>query len=106
MKTALFALAAVVAAPVMAGTTYTVVEPVNPYSMELGVGYNFAPRNVLHVDGVNSSPKVDTMGVDLTGVYTVNENSSLIFDLVLPPDQMIRTMTTLQNSTPGSTIFS
>ena len=76
MKTALFALAAVVAAPVMAGTTYTVVEPVNPYSMELGVGYNFAPRNVLHVDGVNSSPKVDTLGVDLTGVYTVNENSS------------------------------
>ena len=77
MKTALFALAAVVvAAPVMAGTTYTVVEPANPYSIELGVGYNFAARDVLRIDGVNDSPKVDTLGVDLTGVYTVNENSS------------------------------
>ena len=76
MKTALFALAAVAAAPVMAGTTYTVVEPTNPYSIELGVGYNFAARDVLRIDGVNESPKVDTLGVDITGVYTVNENSS------------------------------
>ncbi len=77
MKTALFALAAVVtAAPLMAGTTYTVVEPANPYSIELGVGYNFAARDVLRIDDVSDSPKVDTLGVDLTGVYTVNENSS------------------------------
>ncbi len=83
MKTALFALAAA-AAPVMAGTpavtttstTYTVVEPANPYSIELGVGYNFAARDVLRIDGGDDSPEVDTLGVDLTGVYTVNENSS------------------------------
>ena len=64
MKTALFALAAVVtAAPLMAGTTYTVVEPANPYSIELGVGYNFAARDVLRIDDVSDSPKVDTLGV-------------------------------------------
>ena len=59
--------------PVMAGT-YTVTEPVNPYSLELGVGYNFAARDLVKVDG--NGPKVDTLGVDLTGVYKVNPNSS------------------------------
>lgn len=72
MKTALLALAA--AMPVMAGT-YTVTEPVNPYSLELGVGYNFAARDLLKLrDG--HGPKVDTVGVDLTGVYAVNDRSS------------------------------
>lgn len=72
MKTTILALAA--AMPVMAGTAYTVKEPVNPYSIELGVSYNFAARDMAKVDGVG--PKVDTMGVDLTGVYTVNDRSS------------------------------
>ena len=77
MKTALYAVAAVAAIPaVMAGTTtYTVVEPVNPYSLELGVGYNFAARDIVKADGYNA-PRVDTLGVDLTGVYAVNEHSS------------------------------
>ena len=75
MKTALFALAAVAAAPVMAGTTYTVVEPTNPYSIELGVGYNFAARDVLRIDGVNESTKTHPSTCAL----------------VLPPGRMTRT---------------
>lgn len=70
MKTAILALGA--AMPLMAGT-YT--EPANPYSIELGVGYNFAARDIVKVDDF-SSPRVDTLGVDITGVYAVNENSS------------------------------
>lgn len=73
MKTALFALAAV-AMPAMAGT-YTVVEPQNPYSLELGVSYNFAARDIVNAEGLNT-PSIDTMGVDLTGVYKVNDRSS------------------------------
>lgn len=70
MKTTLLALAA--AMPLMAGT-YT--EPVNPYSLELGVGYNFAARNLIRFND-GSGPKVDTVGVDLTCVYAVSEHSS------------------------------
>lgn len=78
MKTTLLALAA--AAPVMAGTVTTTTyvqqpEPVNPYSIEAGISYNFAARNIFKVDNT-AGPKVDTLGVDITGVYTVNENSS------------------------------
>ncbi len=73
MKKALFALAAL-AMPAMAGT-YTVVEPANPYSMELAVGYNFAARDIIKADGFDT-PRVDTIGVDLTGVYKVSDHSS------------------------------
>lgn len=69
MKTTILALAA--AMPLMAGT-YT--EPANPYSIELGVGYNFAARDIVKSDA--GSVRVDTLGVDLTGVYAVNDNSS------------------------------
>ena len=72
MKTTILALAA--AMPVMAGTAYTVTEPVNPYSIELGASYNFAARDIVKVNG--TGPKVDTIGVDLTGVYAVNDRSS------------------------------
>lgn len=58
--------------PVMAGT-YS--ETISPYSIELGVGYNFAARDIVKVDGA-SSPRVDTLGIDITGVYAVNDNSS------------------------------
>lgn len=61
--------------PVMAGTTaYTITEPVNPYSIELAGSYNFAARDIVKVNG--NGPKVDTIGVDLTGMYTVNDRSS------------------------------
>lgn len=72
MKTTILALAA--AMPVMAGTAYNVPEPVNPYSIEMGVSYNFAARDIVKVNG--NGPKVDTLGVDLTGVYKVNDRSS------------------------------
>ncbi|MCH5284155.1 MAG: outer membrane beta-barrel protein [Akkermansiaceae bacterium] len=71
MKTTLLALAAL--APAALAGTYT--EPVNPYSLELGVSYNFAARDLVRTNDANG-PKVDTLGVDLTGVYTVNDNSS------------------------------
>lgn len=71
MKTTILALAA--AMPVMAGT-YTVTEPTNPYSIELAATYNFAARDMVKVAG--NGPKVDTLGADITGVYTVNENSA------------------------------
>lgn len=74
MKTTILALAA--AMPVMAGTAYNVVEPVNPYSIEMGVSYNFAARDIVKVKNGNA-PKVDTLGVDLTGVYAVSDRSSL-----------------------------
>lgn len=74
MKTTILALAA--AMPIMAGTpAYIETEPVNPYSIETAVSYNFAARNIFKF-GDFKGPKVDTMGVDITGVYTVNENSS------------------------------
>ena len=74
MKTTILALAA--AMPLMAGTpAYIQTEPVNPYSIEAAVSYNFAARDIFRF-GDFTGPKVDTLGVDLTGVYTVTENSS------------------------------
>ena len=62
--------------PIMAGTpAYIQTEPVNPYSIEAAVSYNFAARNIFKF-GDFTGPKVDTLGVDLTGMYTVNDNSS------------------------------
>ena len=74
MKTTILALAA--AMPLMAGTpAYIQTEPVNPYSIEAAVSYNFAARDIFRF-GDFKGPKVDTMGVDLTGMYTVNDRSS------------------------------
>lgn len=56
-------------------TTYVQQEPDNPYSIEAAISYNFAARNIFKVYDV-TGPKVDTIGVDITGVYTVDENSS------------------------------
>lgn len=76
MKTTLLALAAAAMPVVMAGTPmYTVTEPANPYSLELAAAYNFAARNVVRLGDVNG-PKIDTIGVDLTGAYQVTDNSS------------------------------
>lgn len=74
MKTTILALAA--AMPIMAGTpAYIVTEPVNPYSIEAAVSYNFAARDIYRIGDLNG-PKVDTLGVDITGMYTVTTNSS------------------------------
>lgn len=74
MKTTILALAA--AMPLMAGTpAYIETEPVNPYSIEAAVSYNFAARDMFKF-GDFKGPKVDTLGVDITGMYTVNSNSS------------------------------
>ena len=74
MKTTILALAA--AMPLMAGTpAYIQTESVNPYSIEAAVSYNFAARDIFRF-GDFKGPRVDTLGVDLTGMYTVNENSS------------------------------
>lgn len=74
MKTTILALAA--AMPLMAGTpAYIQPESVNPYSIEAAVSYNFAARDIFRF-GDFKGPKVDTLGVDVTGMYTVTENSS------------------------------
>lgn len=74
MKTAILALAA--AMPLMAGTPmYIETETVNPYSLEVAGTYNFAAREMFRY-GNTKGPKVNTIGGDITGVYTVNDNSS------------------------------
>lgn len=74
MKTTILALAA--AMPLMAGTPmYIETETVNPYSIEAAVSYNFAARDIFRF-GDFKGPRVDTLGADITGMYTVNENSS------------------------------
>lgn len=77
-KIAIIALAC--AAPVMAGTpTVAPVAPapaVNPWSMEVGIGYNFAGRDLIkHSEGAEEA--IDTLGVDLTAVRALTDHSAL-----------------------------
>lgn len=80
-KIAIIALAC--AAPVMAGTPVVVAPAapapapvVSPWSMEVGIGYNFAGRDLIkHSEGAEEA--IDTLGVDLTGVYAINDNNAV-----------------------------
>lgn len=79
-KIAIIALAC--AAPVMAGTPVVIAPApapapaVNPWSVEIGVGYNFAGRDLVK-HSVGGEEAINTLGVDLTGVYAINDNSAL-----------------------------
>lgn len=80
-KIAIIALACT--APVMAGTPVVVAPAapapapvVSPWSMEVGIGYNFAGRDLIkHSEGAEEA--IDTLGVDLTGVYAINDNNAV-----------------------------
>lgn len=79
-KIAILALAC--AAPVMAGTPVVIAPApapapaVNPWSVEIGVGYNFAGRDLIK-HSVGEEEAINTLGVDLTGVYALNANNAL-----------------------------
>lgn len=79
-KIAIIALAC--AAPVMAGTPVVIAPApapapaVNPWSVEIGVGYNFAGRDLIK-HSIGEEEAINTLGVDLTGVYAINDNSAL-----------------------------
>lgn len=79
-KIAILALAC--AAPVMAGTPEVIAPApapapaVNPWSVEIGAGYNFAGRDLIkHSFGEEEA--IDTYGVDLTAVRAINDNNAL-----------------------------
>lgn len=77
-KIAVMALAC--AAPVWAGTAEVAAPApapaVNPWSVEIGVGYNFAGRDLIrHSEGEEEA--INTLGVDLTGVYALNKSNAL-----------------------------
>lgn len=80
-KIAIIALAC--AAPVMAGTPVVVAPAapapapaVSPWSMEAGIGYNFAGRDLIkHSEG--AAEAIDTLGVDLTAVRALTDHSAL-----------------------------
>lgn len=50
---------------------------VSPWGMEIGASYNYATSKILkNVDFGNDAPKMDTWGVDLTGVYRLDRHHS------------------------------
>lgn len=83
MKHTYIALAALAALPAFAGESQLCVntpaaapaqKEACPLSLELGVGYNFAGRDLTKEgDGIS----VDTLNVDLTAVWELNENNAL-----------------------------
>lgn len=81
-KIAILALAC--AAPVMAGTPVLVTTPApapapapvaSPWSVEAGISYNFAGRDLYKHD-IGESEAINTLGVDLTGVYAIDDNNA------------------------------
>lgn len=48
----------------------------NPFSLEVSAGYNFATKAL-----AEDCPKINTVGITLTGIYKLDENSSFTVNL-------------------------
>ncbi len=66
--------------PAMAGDPVTIPAPPppapSPLSFEVGVGYNWACKDLIKYDDAIEK-EIDTVGIDFTGIYALNENLSV-----------------------------